>query len=80
MIILVDGLAVAAVPGQSVAVALLSAGVVHLRDSPREGAPRGAFCRMGTCQECALEIDGVVALACQAPVRAGLRVTLGHAG
>ena len=78
MVILVDGRPVVATPGESVAAALLAAGILHLRNSPRGGAPRGAFCLTGVCQECVLEIDGRVVPACQVAVRAGLPVTLGQ--
>ena len=80
MHIWVDGAPVAAVPGQSVAVALLAAGIATLRTSPVAGGPRGAFCLTGVCQECVLPIDGVAAPACQVPVRDGLVVVLGRAG
>lgn len=79
MHILVDGVPVPAVAGQSVASALMTAGIFALRRSPRENAPRGAFCLMGVCQECVLEIEGVAMPACQVPVRPALAVTLGLA-
>lgn len=75
MLILVDGTPVPATPGQSVAAALLAAGIVHLRESPR-GAPRGAFCLVGTCQECLVEIDDHLVLACGAAARPGQRIRL----
>ncbi len=77
MHILVDGTPVAGASGQSVAAALLAAGILHLRDSPRAGAPRGAFCLTGICQECVLEIDGARTQACLVPVRPALSVRLG---
>ncbi len=76
MLILVDGTPVAAAPGQSVAAALMGAGIVHLRDSPR-GAPRGAFCLVGACQECLVEVDGDRALACRTAARLGQVIRLG---
>ena len=79
MHILVDGTPVPAFAGQSVATALLTAGVTWLRSSPRRSAPRGAFCLTGVCQECVLWIDGVPAPACQVPVRPALTVELGRA-
>ena len=62
--------------GQSVAEALLAAGIYTLRNSPNAGTPRGAFCLMGVCQECAIRIDGHVRRACQTPVRAGMIIAL----
>lgn len=79
MFIVVNGARVDAAPGQSVAAALLAAGILHLRDSPRAGAPRGAFCLIGVCQECVLQIDGAAVPACQVPVRSGMAVSLGTA-
>lgn len=75
--ITVDGRALTCCPGESVATALLAAGIRRLRASPAAGAPRGAFCMMGVCQECAIRIDGRVQQACLVPVRPGLRVELG---
>lgn len=75
MLILVDGAPVPAAPGQSVAAALLAAGIVNLRESPR-GAPRGAFCLVGTCQECLVEIDGHLVLACGVAARPGQYIRL----
>ncbi|MEM0908878.1 MAG: (2Fe-2S)-binding protein [Pseudomonadota bacterium] len=74
--ILVEGRPLAAVKGQTVASALLSAGVRTLRKSPSRGTARGAFCLMGACQECAILIDGAIVRACQVPVREGLVVAL----
>lgn len=63
-------------PGQSVAAALLAAGIMHLRNSPGMAGPRGAFCLVGMCQECMVEIDGTQCLACQVAIRPGLAVRL----
>ena len=60
----------------SVAGALLEAGILRLRSSPRNGAPRGAFCFMGVCQECAILIDGRVQQACLVRPQAGMRISL----
>ncbi|WP_270938227.1 (2Fe-2S)-binding protein [Falsiroseomonas oryzae] len=59
--------------GESLAVALLAAGVRRLGEGP--GSPRAAFCMMGTCQQCLVRVDGRLAQACLTPVRAGLVVT-----
>jgi predicted molibdopterin-dependent oxidoreductase YjgC len=44
--------------GDSVAAALLAAGVSPLRQSPVDASPRAPYCMMGVCFECLLEIDG----------------------
>lgn len=72
----VDGVEVLAHAGESLAAALLAAGILRLRDSPRAGSPRGALCFMGVCQECVVRVDGAVAQACQVEVAAGMRVDL----
>jgi D-hydroxyproline dehydrogenase subunit gamma len=73
--ILVDGRAVSALAGQSLAGALHAAGLDVLHRNPVTGEPRGAFCGMGVCFECELTVDGVPGIrACMTDVRAGLRV------
>lgn len=54
-----EGHAFSAVPGDSVAAALLATGVVDFRDTPVSGVARGPFCMMGACFDCLVEIDGV---------------------
>ncbi|WP_348640512.1 (2Fe-2S)-binding protein [Mesorhizobium sp. B1-1-2] len=44
--------------GDSVAAALLAAGVSLLRGSPVDESPRAPYCMMGVCFECLVEIDG----------------------
>ncbi len=72
----VDGRAVTAPEGEPLATALAAAGILLLRRSPRAGAPRGAFCFMGVCQECAIFVDGALRQACMTPVAAGMQVEL----
>ncbi|MGR3804148.1 (2Fe-2S)-binding protein [Marinibacterium profundimaris] len=78
--LVVDGKPVDCVPGQTVAGALLAQGIYAFRASPGAGTPRGPFCMMGACQECAIEIDGVVRRACQTPVAPGMVLRLRGAG
>jgi len=74
--ILVGDEAIAAHEGEMLAGALMAAGMWQLRLSPSTQAPRGAFCLMGVCQECAILVDGEIRQACQVEVREGLRVEL----
>ena len=60
--------------GETVAIALLCAGRLDLRRSPRTGSPRGAFCMMGVCQECLVRVDGELRQACLTPAENGMRV------
>jgi sarcosine oxidase subunit alpha len=69
----IDGRPVAACAGDSVAAALLAAGVVRLRTSAVSGAPRAPYCMMGACFDCLVTIDGVAnRQACQVAVRDGM--------
>ncbi len=72
--VIVDGIAILAQPGESVAAALALCGITTLRHSPVAGAPRGVFCLMGSCQDCLVHVDGVPVLACMEAVRAGMQV------
>jgi aerobic-type carbon monoxide dehydrogenase small subunit (CoxS/CutS family) len=74
--LLVDGEAVEAFGGETLAAALLAAGRLRLRQSPREGGARGAFCFMGACQECTILVDGAVQQACLVQVAEGMIVEL----
>ncbi|MBB5686864.1 (2Fe-2S)-binding protein [Sphingobium boeckii] len=47
----VDGIALAAFDGETIATAMLSQGMAMFRRDAR-GRPRGLFCNMGTCGEC----------------------------
>ena len=70
-----DGSEFVARPGDSVAVAMLAAGVTTLRETPVSGAARAPYCMMGVCFDCLVEIDGVGnRQACLTPVADG------HAG
>ena len=71
----VDGRAVQARGGDTVAAALLAAGIGHCRTTPVTGAPRAPYCLMGVCFDCLVTIDGVGSRqACLVPVRAGMTV------
>jgi predicted molibdopterin-dependent oxidoreductase YjgC len=68
-----DGRQLRAPVGESLAAALLAAGVRRLGEGP--GSPRAAFCMMGTCQQCLVRVEGRLVQACLTPVRAGLTAT-----
>ena len=72
----VDGRELRASSGESVAAALLNAGVTTLRTSV-QGMPRGPVCGMGVCFECRVRIDGTIVRACLTPVREGMRIETG---
>lgn len=58
--------------GGILAAELLAAGVTTLRQTPVSGASRGAFCMMGACFDCLVEIEGVTVQACMTKVVPGL--------
>ena len=71
--ITVDGEAIPAYEGESLAAALLAAGLRFTRWTARVGEPRGYFCGMGVCHDCLLTVDGQPNVrACMTPVREGL--------
>lgn len=72
--VMVDGRAVAAYAGETVATALRAAGFRGFRSSPRLAEPRGLFCGMGICQECVLRVNGRRVPACQQLVGDGMVV------
>jgi len=55
----VDGRQVEARAGDSVAAALLAAGIARTRISTVLGSPRGPYCGIGACFDCLVTIDGV---------------------
>lgn len=60
--------------GEPLVAALLRAGLLNLRAAPNDAAPRGAFCCMGLCQECAVVVQGQIVEACRTEVTPGLVV------
>ncbi len=73
--ITVDGRAVEAHPGESLAAALYAAGHPRFGEGEDPARPRTAFCMMGVCQQCLLRVDGRLVQACLTPVVAGQVVT-----
>jgi predicted molibdopterin-dependent oxidoreductase YjgC len=69
-----DGRNVEAFAGETIAVALLAAGIPGFALNPVDGTPRGQFCAMGTCQECIIYVDGLAREACRTIVSDGLMV------
>ena len=68
-----EGRDIPARAGESLAVALLAAGVTAFRQHPVTGADRGPLCLMGACFDCLVELDGQQNVqACMAPVRPGM--------
>ena len=71
----VDGKPIRARLGDSVAAAMLAAGIDHCRTTAVSGAPRAPYCLMGVCFECLVTIDGVGSRqACLVQARDGMKV------
>jgi predicted molibdopterin-dependent oxidoreductase YjgC len=69
----VDGRPLQALEGEPIAAALLAHGIVTARTMPGSGRPRGLFCGVGRCPDCAMTVDGVLNVrTCVTPVRAGM--------
>jgi len=70
-----DGHEMSAPPGQSIAAALIAAGVRSWRTTRVEGRPRGLFCGIGICFDCLVTVNGEASRrACLTELREGDRV------
>lgn len=73
----VDGRAIEAFEGDSLAIALLEAGVGPFRRTPVSQAPRAPLCLMGVCFDCLVDVDGSHNVqSCMVEVRNGMDVRL----
>jgi len=71
----VDGAAVQAVEGETVATALLASGRPAFAASGKTGNRLAPWCLMGVCFGCLCEVDGRAQVqACLTPVRDGMAV------
>jgi ferredoxin len=84
VVIEVNGVAISAHAGESIATALLAAGVLTFsRDV--SGRPHSVYCNMGVCFACMVEVEragkqnaasAARVRACLTPVEAGMRITV----
>lgn len=75
----IDGTAVEAHTGDSVAAAMLAAGLSHCRTTAISGAKRAPYCMMGVCFDCLVTVDGIGnRQGCLVEVRDGMRVEIQH--
>jgi predicted molibdopterin-dependent oxidoreductase YjgC len=71
----VNGEAMEARRGQTLAAALLANGRGVLRHTRQAGRPRGLFCAMGVCFDCVMTVDGRTGVrACMTRVDDGMQV------
>lgn len=70
-----DGREMAGRQGDTVAAALLAAGISVCRTTVVSGVPRGPYCMMGVCFDCLVTIDGVSnRQGCLVPLVEGMRI------
>ena len=70
-----DGVEMTAVEGQSIAGALIGAGVISWRRTRFDDRPRGVFCGIGACFDCLITVNGEPNVrACLSQIREGDRV------
>jgi D-hydroxyproline dehydrogenase subunit gamma len=77
--IFVEGRAVLARRGDTVAAALLACGMLACRTTAVSGAARGPYCMMGVCFDCLVTIDGHPnQQGCMIRVHEGMRIEGQH--
>jgi hypothetical protein len=70
-----DGQAIQAFPGETIAAALLAINIRTLRRTEKTDMPRGVFCGMGICFDCVVTVDGSPHLrACMTEAEPGMDV------
>jgi len=75
----VDGTPVPALPGQTIAAALVAAGRAGWRVTRGGGEPRGLFCGIGVCFDCLVTVNGARSVrACLAAAEPGDVVLTEH--
>lgn len=73
--ITVDGRRIQAREGEVIAAALSAAGIRAFRKTPIHHKPRGLFCAIGRCTDCAMTVDGVPNVrTCVTRVREGMEI------
>ncbi|MCR4397739.1 MAG: (2Fe-2S)-binding protein [Firmicutes bacterium] len=77
----VDGRKVVAREGETIAAALMAAGIKVHRYTRRKGAPRGLFCAIGQCTDCVMIVNGMPNVrTCVTPVADGMTVETQRGG
>ncbi|MFV1875734.1 (2Fe-2S)-binding protein [Nioella sp.] len=77
--LMIDGKPHSANEGECLASVLMRQQPPVFRQHPVDGSPRTAFCMMGVCFECQVEIDGIRGQqACLVVVRDGMTVRRGR--
>ncbi len=75
--IYVDGVPVSAYKGETIATALLAAGIIVSRTI--DDKPLGVHCNIGVCHSCVMTVNGVSSVRiCRTPVSEGCRIETQH--
>lgn len=75
--IFVNGRSITAYEGETVAGALLAAGINIFRRTVEAGADRGQFCGMGICYDCLVDFDEEFSVrACMTATVPGMKITI----
>ena len=75
--VFLDGEPLSVAAEDTVAAALLAAGVTEFCSAPRHNEVRGPYCMTGNCYGCLVEIDAMpYRQACLTPVAPGMRIRL----
>lgn len=71
--ITVDGKKIKAIQGEKILAALVANGIIINRYTVKRKEPRGLFCGIGQCTDCAMIVDGKPNVrTCVTPVKAGM--------
>ena len=70
-----DGKEMYGYEGDTIAAALMAAGVTTHRHTRKKGTPRGIFCAIGRCTDCVMVVDGQINVrTCITPLKEGTQV------
>ena len=77
--ITVDDITIQAYEGEPILAAILNAGIKINRYTVKRNEPRGLFCGIGQCTDCAMIVDGKPNVrTCITPVKAGMIIKTQH--
>lgn len=77
--ITVDGRELSAREGETIAAALIAAGIRVNRYTQKRHEPRGLFCAIGQCTDCVMVVNGIPNVrTCVTPVAPGMRIETQH--
>lgn len=76
--ITVDGKQIEAYEGETIAAAMIAAGIYTFRHTRKNKDPRSVYCGMGSCMECLVTVNGMPSMrACETFVAEGMQIETG---